>query len=62
MKPYTNKRLTGTYSDVVDIHEEGRKTSIGGRPGHGYIRNKKAKAATRRYLKRADKQSQAKND
>jgi hypothetical protein len=54
MKPYINHKIE-EWPDVADIHAEARKTSVGGRPGHGYIRNKKNKSIIRRNMKRADK-------
>jgi len=52
MFPYKNKKLTD-WPDISDVKDEGRKTSAGGKD---YFKNKKAKASSRRYLKRADKQ------
>jgi hypothetical protein len=52
MIPYKNRRLT-TWPDIDDIHTEGRNTSTGSKD---YLRNRRKKAATRRYLKHVDKQ------
>jgi hypothetical protein len=51
LRPYKNKRLT-SWPDVADIHYEARNTSAGGKD---YLRNRKKKAAVRRYLKHSDK-------
>jgi hypothetical protein len=52
MLPYKTQRLQD-YPDVSDIHYEARNSSAGGKD---YLRNKRLKSQTRRYLKRADKQ------
>lgn len=55
MRAYETKRFT-EWPDVGDIRCEARK-SITGRlkRDHGYMKNKEAKAATRRSMKRSDK-------
>jgi hypothetical protein len=52
MVPYKSRRLTGS-PDVADCQIEGRNFSAG---GADYNRNRRLKAAARRYLKRADKE------
>ena len=59
MKPYKTIRLE-EFPDVGDITSEGRKSSVGKLPGksgeyRSYTRNPKIRKATRRSLKRSDK-------
>lgn len=53
MRPYGIPRLKDVeYPDVADIKRFGLKTSAGGKD---YFKNKKSKAASRRYWKRRER-------
>jgi len=54
MRPYSNIRLTEA-PDVGDIRSEGRKSSVGRLDGRGYFKNRVSKRATRRALKKANR-------
>jgi hypothetical protein len=57
MRPYKTIRLI-EGPDVADIKSEGRKSSVGRLDQRGYFKNRASKRATRRAMKKADRNRQ----